>query len=105
VLFIDASKEFISDKTQNVMDETHISKVLKTRQTRAEIAKYSHRATPEEIKVNDYNLNIPRYVDTFEPEEEINVGGLQMEINAIENELTQVRNRLAVYLKELGIHD
>lgn len=103
ILFIDASKEFINSKTQNVMDESHVTKVLETYAARAEIAKYSHLASPEEIAENDFNLNIPRYVDTFEAEEEIDVAALQREINTIEAELTEVRARMAGYLKELGV--
>ncbi|WP_294539073.1 type I restriction-modification system subunit M [uncultured Rhodoblastus sp.] len=103
VLFIDASKEFSPGKTQNVMDEAHIEKVLETYRTRAEIEKYSHRAKPEEIADNDFNLNIPRYVDTFVPEEEIDVAALQKDINRIESELVEVRQRMAGYLKELGV--
>ncbi|WP_158824114.1 type I restriction-modification system subunit M [Granulicella sp. S156] len=103
VLFIDASNEFTLSKTQNVMDETHIGKVLETYKTRAEVSKYSHLAAPEEIKANDYNLNIPRYVDTFVPEEEIDVAMLQREIIQIEKELAEVRGRMAGYLKELGV--
>ncbi|RWD34909.1 MAG: type I restriction-modification system subunit M [Mesorhizobium sp.] len=103
VLFIDASKEFTSGKTQNVMDEAHTAKVLKTYRTRAEIEKYSHCASPQEIAENDFNLNIPRYVDTFEAEEEIDVGALQKDINRIEAELVQVRAKMAGYLKELGV--
>jgi type I restriction enzyme M protein len=80
----------------------HISR--RTYRTRATIDKYSHLATPEEINENEYNLNIPRYVDTFEPEEEIDVAALQKEINRIEGELTEVRGRMADYLKELGVH-
>jgi len=105
VLFIDASKEFTPGKTQNVMDDkTHITKVLETYRTRAEIEKYSHLATPEEIAENEFNLNIPRYVDTFEPEEEIDVAALQKEINQIEAELAEVRGKMAGYLKELGVN-
>lgn len=103
VLFIDASKEFTPGKTQNVMDESHITKVLETYRTRAEVEKYSHRASPEEIVENDFNLNIPRYVDTFEAEEEIDVAGLQKEIHRIEAELVEVRSKMAGYLKELGV--
>ena len=103
VLFIDASKEFTPGKTQNVMDEAHINKVLETFAARAEIEKYSHRASPEEIAENDFNLNIPRYVDTFEAEEEIDVAALQKQINTIEAELAQVRGKMAGYLKELGV--
>ena len=103
VLFIDASKEFTPGKTQNVMDEAHIAKVVETFRTYATVEKYSHRASPEEIAENDFNLNIPRYVDTFEPEEEIDVAALQQEIDQIEAELAEVRGRMRGYLKELGV--
>ncbi len=104
ILFIDASREFTPSKTQNLMSDEQIQKVLDTYRTRAELDKYSHLATPEEIKENEYNLNIPRYVDTFEPEEEIDVAALQKEIDRIEGELAEVRGRMAGYLKELGVH-
>ena len=104
VLFIDPSKEFTPGKTQNVMEEGHITKVLETYRSRAELDKYSHRASPAEIAENDYNLNIPRYVDTFEPEEEIDVAALQRDIDRIEGELVEVRARMAGYLKELGVN-
>jgi type I restriction enzyme M protein len=104
ILFIDASKEFTPSKTQNLMTDEHIEKVLDTYRSRAELDKYSHRAMPAEIQENEYNLNIPRYVDTFEPEEEIDVAALQKEINRLEGELVQVRGRMAEYLKELGVH-
>ena len=103
VLFIDASKEFTSGKTQNVMDETHIAKVLETYQTRSNTEKYSYRANLKEIAENDFNLNIPRYVDTFEPEEQIDVAALQKEINELETELSKIRGRMAGFLKELGV--
>jgi type I restriction enzyme M protein len=103
VLFIDANKEFTLGKAQNILDEAHIGKILETYRTREEIDKYSHLATAEEIKANNYNLNIPRYVDTFEPEEDIDVAGLQKEINEIEAELAEVRGRMGGYLKELGV--
>jgi type I restriction enzyme M protein len=103
VLFIDASKEFTPGKTQNVMDEVHIEKVLETYRNRAEVEKYSHRALPAEIAENDYNLNIPRYVDTFEAEEEIDVAALQGDINKLEAQLADVRAKMAGYLKELGV--
>jgi type I restriction enzyme M protein len=103
VLFIDASKEFNPGKTQNVMDETHIAKVLETYHSRAEIERYSHRASPDEITENQFNLNIPRYVDTFEAEEEIDVAALQQEIYRIEAQLVDVRSKMAGYLKELGV--
>ena len=103
VLFIDASKEFTPGKTQNVMDEAHVAKVLETYATRAEVERYSHRASPEEIAENGFNLNIPRYVDTFEPEDEIDVAAVQKDILRIEAELAEVRAKMAGYLKELGV--
>jgi type I restriction enzyme M protein len=103
VLFIDASREFTPGKTQNVMDEDHIAKVLETCRARAEVARFSHRASPEEIAGNGYNLNIPRYVDTFEAQEEIDVAAVQKDIQRIEAELAEVRAKMAGYLKELGV--
>jgi type I restriction enzyme M protein len=104
ILFIDASKEFTPNKTQSLMTDEHIRKVLDTYGKREELDRYSHRAMPEEITENEYNLNIARYVDTFEPEEEIDVAALQIEINRLEGELAEVRSRMAGYLKELGVH-
>ena len=66
ILFIDASKEFEKVKTQNKLRSEHINKIIDTYRERKEIEKYSHCATLQEIKDNDFNLNIPRYVDTFE---------------------------------------
>lgn len=103
VLFIDASNEFTPGKSQNVMEATHLEKVLETYSARAEIERYSHRATPEEIAKNNFNLNIPRYVDTFEPEDEIDVAAVQKDIMRIETELAEVRTKMAGYLKELGV--
>lgn len=103
VLFIDASREFVSAKTMNMLDDAHVAKILDTYRTRAEVAKYSHRASLEEIAENGFNLNIPRYVDTFEPEEEVNVAIVQKEIARIEAELAEVRTKMASYLRELGV--
>jgi type I restriction enzyme M protein len=103
VLFIDASREYTSAKTQNVLEEAHIAKIVDTYRKRKAIKKYSHKASPKEIADNDFNLNIPRYVDTFEPEAEIDVAAVQKEIVAIEAELADVRKCMAKHLKELGI--
>ena len=69
-----------------------------------QVDKFSHRATPKEIRDNNFNLNIPRYVDTFEPEQEIDIAALQREINTLEAQLTDVRKRMADHLKELGVN-
>ena len=103
VLFIDASRDYTNAKTQNVLEDSHIDKILETYRTRNEIEKYSYKATVKEIADNEFNLNIPRYVDTFEPEAEVDVAAVQKEIIAIEAELAEVRKRMAKYLKELGI--
>ncbi len=103
VLFIDASREYTSVKTQSVIEDAHIAKIIDTYRKRKAIEKYSHKATTKEIAENDYNLNIPRYVDTFEPEAEIDVAAVQKEIVAIETELADVRKRMAKHLKELGV--
>jgi len=104
VLFIDASRNCTPGKTQNLLEEGHIKRIVDTYRARAEEPKYSHRASPEEIAENDFNLNIPRYVDTFEAEEEINVAAVQEEIDRIEGELATVRAQMQAYLKELGVN-
>uniref|UniRef100_UPI004056CE34 type I restriction-modification system subunit M n=1 Tax=Alistipes sp. TaxID=1872444 RepID=UPI004056CE34 len=103
ILFIDASKEFEKVKTQNKLRPEHIQKIIETYRTRAEIEKYSHCATLKEIEENDYNLNIPRYVDTFEEEEEIDIKAVMAEIKSLEAKRTQLDAQIEVYLKELGI--
>lgn len=103
VLFIDASKDFTPSKTQNIMGESHVARVLETYRGRMDVAKYSHKASFDEIAGNDFNLNIPRYVDTFEAEEEIDVAAIQKDIERLEAELVEVRGRMASYLKELGV--
>lgn len=103
VLFIDASRDFTPGKTQNVMEELHVARVLETYTERRDEARYAHKASPAEIAENDYNLNIPRYVDTFEAEDEIDVAALQRDIVRIEQELAGVRATMAGYLRELGV--
>ena len=103
ILFIDASKEFEKVKTQNKLRPEHIQKIIETYRTRTEIEKYSHCATLKEIEENDYNLNIPRYVDTFEEEEEIDIKAVMAEIKELEAKRTELDAQIEVYLKELGI--
>ena len=105
VLFIDASKEFEKVKTQNKLRPEHIQKIIDTYRNRTEIEKYSHCASLQEIKDNDYNLNIPRYVDTFEEEEEIDIKAVMAEIKSLEAKRADLDAQIDVYLKELGIID
>lgn len=102
VMFIDASREYQDGKNQNKLRQSDIDKIVASYQARESVDKYSYLASFEEIKENDFNLNIPRYVDTFEEEEEINIVKVQREINQIEKELTAVKREMAGYLKELG---
>lgn len=103
ILFIDASKEFEKVKTQNKLRQEHIDKIVSTYRERKEIEKYSHCATLQEIKDNDYNLNIPRYVDTFEEEEEIDIKAVMSEIKELDAKRAELDAQIDVYLKELGI--
>jgi len=102
VLFIDASREFSQEKRQNRLREEDLTKVVKTYSAFKTVEKYAYRAKLQEIEENDYNLNIPRYVDTFEAEEEIDIDAVQEEIDGIEAELAKTRKQMSVYLKELG---
>ena len=101
VVFIEASREFQSGKNQNTLPEEQVTKIVSTCEKRETIDKYSHVAGFEEIAENDFNLNIPRYVDTFEEEEEIDIDEVQREIDQLEKELAEVRVKMAQKLKEI----
>jgi type I restriction enzyme M protein len=103
VIFIDASKEFESGKNQNVLRDLDIEKIVETYKNRQDIEKYSHVASLEEIKENDYNLNIPRYVDTFEEEEPVDLNQVKADISKIEGELKDIQKEMDKYLDELGL--
>jgi len=102
VLFIDASTEFQPGKNQNTLLDEHRQRIVETFRARENVDKYAYLATPEKIAENDYNLNIPRYVDTYEEEEEIDIAAVEAEIEQLETELAEVRGRMKQYLKELG---
>lgn len=101
ILFIDASRDFVSGKNQNTLSNEHLDQIVKTYSARTEVDKYAHVANFKEIKENDFNLNIPRYVDTFEEEEEIDIDAVQKEIDELEKELAEVRVKMAEKLKEI----
>jgi len=103
ILFIDASREFEKGKNQNSINDKHIAKILDTYHNRKEIEKYSHKADIEEIRENDYNLNIPRYVDTFEEEERVDIKETKQNILKIEKELKELKAKMDSYLEELGL--
>lgn len=102
ILFIDASKDFEDGKKQNVLRQEDINKIVLTHQGFKTIEKYSSVVKPEEVAENDFNLNIPRYVDTFEEEEPVDIVATQQEIERLENELVEVRAEMNKHLKELG---
>ena len=103
ILFIDASKEFEKVKNQNMLREEHIDKIVETYRNRTTIEKYSYLATLNEVEENDYNLNIPRYVDTFEAEEEIDIQSVMQEIKSLEAKRAELDQEIDVYFKELGL--
>ena len=103
VLFIDASREFEKVKTQNKLLPEHIDKIVQTYKNRTVIDKYSAVATIEQIKANDYNLNIPRYVDTFEAEVQIDIEAVAQQIREIEQSMGAIDAKIADYCQQLGI--
>lgn len=102
ILFVDASKEFDDGKKQNVLRPQDISKIVTAYKDFKTIEKYSSVVKPEEVAENDFNLNIPRYVDTFEEEEPVDITEVQKNIIQLEAELVEVRDEMNKHLKELG---
>ncbi len=103
VLFIDASREFKDAKNQNLLADEHLAKIVQTYHDFRSVDKYAYRATIAEIADNEFNLNIPRYVDTFEEEEEIDLDAVKAEILTLETQLSALRQKMDGHLKELGL--
>lgn len=101
VLFIDASREYQPGKNQNTLLDEHLDKIVRAYQKRESVDKYAHMAGVAEIEENDFNLNIPRYVDTFEEEEPIDIDAVEQEIEQLETELAEMRGKMRKMLKEL----
>jgi type I restriction enzyme M protein len=102
VLFIDASREFQDDKKQNRLRPQEIEKIVGTYLKFKSLPKYAYRAERHEIEANEFNLNIPRYVDTSDEEQDIDVAALQEEVDGLEKQLAATRGEMARYLRELG---
>ena len=102
VIFIDASRDFKAGKNQNLLTEENIAKIIATYHACNNVDKYAYVASLDEIKENDYNLNIPRYVDTFEEEEEIDLMAVRAEREQLQAQLTELETEMAKYLEELG---
>jgi type I restriction enzyme M protein len=103
VLFIDSSKHFAKGKNQNKLRPEDIDKIVEIYETRKTEDKYSYVASLDEVRENGYNLNIPRYVDTFEEEEEINLDEVVSQIRKLDAESRALDEKIAKYTKELGI--
>lgn len=103
ILFIDASNHFEKNKNQNVLREDHINEIIETYQSRKAKDKYSYVASLKEIEENDYNLNIPRYVDTFEEEEVIDLDSIAVEIWGLNKELKVTDEEIKCFCYELNI--
>lgn len=103
ILFIDASKEFDKVKNQNYLNDEQIDKIITTYKERKDVDKYAHVASIEEIKENEYNLNIPRYVDTFEEEEPIDLAEVMQKLAQDNEEIAELEAKIDEQLKILGV--
>jgi len=103
ILFIDASKHYEKVKTQHVLRSTDIEKIITTYRERKTEDKFSYLATKEEVIENDYNLNIPRYVDTFEAEEVVDIERVSEELKTLEKDIVEADKSIAEFCKELNI--
>ena len=102
VLFIDASREFVAGTNQNVLDTSHIEKIVETYRARTTVEKFAYLANREEIEENDFNLSVPRFVDTFKEEEEIDLMAVRDVRIQLKADLAGLETRMEGYLRELG---
>lgn len=105
VLFIDGSKEFIKGKPQNLLGKKNIDRIFQAYKDRKDENKFAHAASFDEIKSNDFNLNIPRYVDTSEPEPEIDLGELNKDMAETDKHLHSTEKELLTMIRELSSSD
>jgi type I restriction enzyme M protein len=103
ILFIDASQEFVKAKNKNALTQENIDKIVETYRNRKDVEKYAHLASIDEIKANDYNLNIPRYVDTSDEEEEIDLKEVLAQIDQDDKEIAELEKYINEQLKILGV--
>ena len=105
VFFIDASNDFEKQKNQNTLRPQDIAKIIDAYKKRESMPKYAHLASYDEIAGNDYNLNIPRYVDTFEEEEQIDIIALSKEMTDLNSQIKQNETEFLKLLDELAVTD
>ena len=104
VMVIDASRSFREGKRQNALEKAHVTRIVETYRARATAERYARPVPVSEITSNDFNLNIPRYIDTAEAEAEIDIAAVEREIETLEGELAELRGQMKAHLKELGLH-
>jgi type I restriction enzyme M protein len=104
IMFIDASNEFESGKNQNRLTDENVQKIVDTYMARKDVEKYAHCASLKEVEDNQFNLNIPRYVDTYEEEAPIDIKSVLKELKTLEAQRDDLDKQIEGYLKELGIH-
>jgi type I restriction enzyme M protein len=103
ILFIDASQHYEKVKTQNYLRDEDVDRIVDTFSKRITIDKYSYVASLGEVRENDYNLNIPRYVDTFEEEEPVDISAVAGELKELEMEMKDTDDTIAGFCRELNI--
>lgn len=103
ILFIDASKDFEKEGNQNKLTNENIEKIFNTYKNRKEVEKYSHRATLNEIRENEYNLNIPRYVDTYEEDATVDIDAVAKNLKELHANEISLQNKIVEFCKELKI--
>lgn len=103
ILFIDASKEFKASKNQNILEQEHIDKIIEAYKNRQDIEKFAHVANMDEIKENGYNLNIPRYIDTFEEEKPVDLDAVKAQIKTLDSETKAAIDKAEGFMKQLGL--
>lgn len=101
IMFVDASKEFVPGKSRNVLAQEHIERIAETYRSRADVERYAHVAPATEVGENDFNLNIPRYVDTYEEPEPVDIAAVQAEIEQLEVELAEVCGKMKAIIREM----
>ena len=105
IFFIDASKEFEKGKNQNILTDENIDKIVKTYSERKDIEKYAHDADFDEIQENEFNLNIPRYVDTFEEEPPVDIKKVSQELQDINKKIKETESEFLSMVDELQVTD
>ena len=103
ILFIDASRHFEKVGNQNVLTNAHVDKIIEAYRMREDIEKYVHVASLDEVAENDYNLNIPRYVDTFEEEDPVDIAAVAKDLKVLETDMQETDKTIAGFCRELGI--